>query len=61
MSDYIHFNPSFTKEGGKPTPQMFSSITFEQNKLETSNFNYIHIGDMIKFRNSSQHLGGGEV
>ena len=35
----IFFNPSFTKgEGVDPTPKGFSSITFEQNNLETSNF-----------------------
>ena len=30
-------NPSFTK-GVEPTPKVFSSITFDQNNLETSNF-----------------------
>ena len=36
----VYINPSFTKGGGEvePTPKGFSSITFEQNKLETSNF-----------------------
>ena len=34
-----YFNPSFTKGGGvEPTPKGFSSITFDQNNTETSNF-----------------------
>ena len=35
----FNMNPSFTRGGGSSRPpKSFSSITFEQNKLETSNF-----------------------
>ena len=51
-------NPSFTRGGGggrADPPKGFSSITFEQNDLETSNLRNVTLtiytyGDMIKFR-----------
>ena len=38
--------PSFTKGGSSRPPKGFSSITFEQNYLETSNFAYCNFNNI---------------